>query len=179
MRSLIASLLLALPVSLTAQHCPWDCTGMLMLKTDATAAEIKKLQPALVDENKNTVIDTLYGTGSDQTFDTCYFLLYNDFVKYRAGRIQLHHWYAFDTLFHFAEGNYVVHYNYCKYGKEGKLFIRYNDSSGTSGYRYKEVTAMNRIHLHDYNREIREHQTDQLRKTLSPFVIDFNRKDLQ
>lgn len=144
------------PLLLKAQHCPWDCSGMILLDTRLSGAEFEKLEPVLVDRDKKIVIDTVYGTGVD-SFDSCYFLSYADFTSYRTKRIQLHYWYKYDTLYHFAAHFYLVRYNYCRFGKEGNtdLMIRFRDpDSGT--YRYIDIPVGRRIHLHNYNMEIRK-----------------------
>ncbi len=160
-----------------AQHCPWDCTGFLMVKTDASPAEVKKLDPVLTDANHRIVIDTLYGTNKN-TFDTCRFLYFDDFIAYRTKRIQLHHYYMYDTMLHFAKGYYVVHYNYCKYQGSGdpNLFLRFKNSSGT--YTFIPIPYSNRIHLHNFNVEIIEHKTDQLVSMSQPYIIMVRKEDL-
>src|SRR6185295_4818129 len=100
-------------------------TGMILMKTAIPKEQLYKLKPVLVDENKDIIIDTIYGTGLD-TYDTCKFLYYNDFMKYRGGKVSLHHWYAYDTVYQFASGYYMVKTNYCKY-KSRKLFLRFTE----------------------------------------------------
>ena len=97
MKKSLLSLFIILWIGANAQHCPWDCTGFLMIKTNASEAEMKKLKPVLVDGRKKPVVDTLYGTGLP-TYDLCTFLLYRDFKKYRTERIKLHWVYQYDTL---------------------------------------------------------------------------------
>ncbi len=160
---------------LYAQHCPWDCTGMLQLETNVAKAVIYKMKPVLVDENKMIITDTIYGTGKG-TYDRCDFLYYDDFVKYRKKKIAIHHWYQYDTMYHFAEGRYIVHYNFCKYqGK--KLFLRYNDPySKTKSYRYIEIPADKRIHLHEYNNQLRQNETAELKTITKQFVMEIDCK---
>lgn len=172
MKPLIIGIFLLSFINASAQHCPWDCTGFLMIKTDATKSEIEKLQPVLVDANKQVVIDTLYGTGKD-TYDTCTFMEYDDFVKYRTERTRLHHWYEYDTVLNFAKDHYVVHYNFCKH--EGKqLFIRYM-GPGHGHYHYMEIPADKRIHLHDLNNMIREKNYTGILKQVEPNIINVSR----
>jgi hypothetical protein len=156
-----------------AQHCPWDCTGMIQLQTDISKETVYKMRPVLVDEKKMVVTDTIYGTGKD-TYDRCDFLFYDDFVKYRKKKIAIHHWYQYDTMYHFAEGRYIVHYNFCKYrGK--KLFLRYIDPySKSKGYRYIEIPADKRIHLHDYNNQLRQNETAELKSATKQFVLEID-----
>jgi hypothetical protein len=59
---------------LFAQHCPWDCSGMVMLQTNIPKDTFYKLNPVLADENKNELYDTVYGTGKD-TWDECKFFM--------------------------------------------------------------------------------------------------------
>lgn len=161
-----------------SQHCPWDCTGFLMLRTDASYAEMKKLNPVLVDGRKNIVVDTLYGTGLP-TYDSCIFMLFSDFKKYRTERIKLHPWYEYDTLLNFAEGHYVVHYNYCRYkwDQNSSLFIRYNDPEVKNSYKYMEIPPDKRIHLHDFNSAIRIEKKKNILADVEPMVILINRKE--
>src|SRR6266498_1925316 len=144
-----------------AQHCPWDCTGMVMLQTDILKEKVYKMKPVLVDGNKKVITDTLYGTGLP-TYDRCDFLEQSDFTAYRKKRIAIHYFYQYDTSYYFAEGKYIVHYNFCAYrGK--KLYLRFNDpSSQKLKYLYVAIPASNRIHLHEYNNEIMEKKTNEL-----------------
>ena len=178
MRYLLFLSLLIITVSTSAQHCPWDCSGLLMIKTDATKGEMKKLDPVLVDINNKPVIDTLYGSGAG-TYDLCRFLYYDDFLKFRINRIQVHYWYGYDTVYHFAKEHYVVRFNYCRYSTDGPtdLFIRYNDPSSSSGYKYIEIPASRRIHLHDYSREINKGQTAEILQSIQPFILNISRKE--
>jgi hypothetical protein len=167
---LLTSLFLFLKAS--AQHCPWDCTGFLMLKTDATEAEMQMLRPVLVDADKQVVIDTLYGTGKD-TYDSCIFLEYRDFVKYRTARIKVYYWYQYDTVLKFAKDYYVVHYNFCK--NSGKpLFIRYT-GPGHGHYHYIEIPDEKRIHLHELNAMILAKDYEGILKKVEPNIISVNR----
>ena len=73
-----------------AQHCPWDCGGLLLLKTGISPGNFYKLSPVLVDENKNLIVDSIYGTGKE-SYDTCKFLSYEDFLRYRTQRTSIIH----------------------------------------------------------------------------------------
>lgn len=130
------------------QHCPWDCSGMILLQTNIAKEKFYKLHPVLVDENKREITDTVYGTGKD-TYDKCDFLSYEDFTAYRIQRIKVHHWYQYDTFYHFAKGGYIVKYNFCQY--EGrKLYLRFQDpNSSTALFRYLEIPREKRMHLHN------------------------------
>jgi len=88
----------------------------------------------LADGGQNVVVDTIYGTGL-ATYDTCRFLPYEDFLKYRIEKINLHYWYGYDTVYHFAKGHFIVRYNFCRFNRDGRsdLFIRFNDPSGANG----------------------------------------------
>lgn len=149
------------------------------MKTNVPVLVINNLNPVLVDTDKKIVIDTLYGTGKN-TYDTCTFLYYDDFIKYRTERIQLHYWYAYDTLLSFAANHYLVHYNFCKFkwDQQGSLFIRWNDpESKTTAYRYIEIPASSRIHLHDYNNEIRNRDKNAILKAIAPFILSIRREE--
>ena len=152
------------------QHCPWDCSGMILLQTDAPKEKLYLLHPVLVDENKKEVIDTVYGTGLD-THDKCEFLSYEDFTALREKKIGLHHWYGYDTLYHFTAGKYLVKYNFCKYQDE-KLYLRFEDPhAGSITFHYIEIPENRRIHLHNYNTELRKRETKELKKLTELFVL--------
>lgn len=155
----------------SAQHCPWDCSGMILLNTTISKEKLYKLHPVLVDENKKEVIDTVYATGSD-TDDNCEFLSYEDFTAYRTKKITIYYWYGYDTFYHFTQGGYIVKYNFCKY-REKKLYLRFEDAY-TRGvtFRYIEIPENLRMHLHDYNNELTGRKTKELKKMTQPFVLN-------
>jgi hypothetical protein len=170
MRPVLILFLLVVCQITNAQHCPWDCTGMIMLQTDVPKEKVYKMKPVLVDENKKVITDTIFGTGLP-TYDRCDFLEHRDFTSYRAKRITLYHFYQNDTAYHFAEGKYIVHYNFCEY-RDKELYLRYIDpASKKIKYLYVAIPASNRIHLHEYNEEIRERRTDELKQALKDFVL--------
>jgi len=153
-----------------AQHCPWDCAGMIMLQTGIPKEKVYKMKPVLVDEDKNVIIDTLFGTGQP-TYDRCDFMAYKDFTAYRKKRMALHYVYEYDTSYYFAAGRYIVHYNFCKY-EDKNLYLRYNDPyASETKYIYVPIPVANRIHLHEYNNEIRGKQTNKLRQALKRFEL--------
>ncbi|MGQ0738723.1 MAG: hypothetical protein ACT4OJ_06650 [Bacteroidota bacterium] len=179
MKRLYALLLLLLPSITQAQHCPWDCSGMILLKTDVSPAEFAKLNPVLADGDKRVVIDTIYGTGKD-TYDSCRFLSYDDFLRYRTEKIKLHYWYGYDTLYHFARGYYVIRYNYCRYKWDGRsdLFIRFNSlSAGKEESLFIAIPTGRRIHLHEYNMEINRRQTDKILSAIEPLIMEVGRAE--
>jgi len=167
---LLFLVLLTLPEFLPAQHCPWDCTGMILLQTNIPAERFYKLELVLTDENKNELYDTVYGTGKD-TWDECKFLSYEDFTAYRSQRTAVHHFYEYDTFYHFAQGLYMVKYNFCD--NEGKkLYLRFFDQrSGNNSYRYIEIPESMRIHLHDYSRDLWARNTEEIKKSIQPFIL--------
>jgi hypothetical protein len=156
------------PWCLFAQHCPWDCIGLVQLQTTIPKATVYRLHPVLVDENKQIIIDTMYGTNKP-AYDSCWFLFEADFTKYRERKIAIHQWYQYDTFYHFAAGFYIVQYNFCKYQGE-KLYLRYTDPYSTS-YHYVEVPQEMRIHLHDYNNQMRENKTDEIKKDVRNSIL--------
>lgn len=180
MKRLIFLCLLAGSFSASGQHCPWDCSGMILFKTDIPDTAFNKLNPVLVDENKNSITDTMYGTGLD-TYDACRFLLYSDFKAYRTAKIKLHHWYQYDTLYNFANGYYVVKFNYCRFKRTGKsLYVRLNTSNVQQPeYHYIEVLPVNRIHLHDYSQLINHHDHEAILREIQPFILSITRDSLQ
>ena len=156
-----------------AQHCPWDCSGMILVETPVEKGMVYKMEPVLVDGDKKVIVDTMYGTDKP-TYDRCDFLSYDDFTNQRTKKIAIHHWYEYDTFYHFAAGRYVVKYNFCEY-QDKKLYLRYSEASATSKiYHYIEIAASNRIHLHDYNSQLRERKTEEIKKDLKDSVLVLN-----
>jgi hypothetical protein len=171
-RYLIILMVLVSTVS-RAQHCPWDCSGMILVKTDVSRENVYKLSPVIVDENKKIIVDTIYGTGKD-TYDSCKLLYYDDFLAYRIQRTALHYWYGYDTMYHFAEGYYVIKINYCGFSKKN-VFLRLNNpSSNGTLYNYIEIPASAFIHLHDYNMEIRGGKSETIREGVKGAIINMN-----
>lgn len=160
-----------------SQHCPWDCSGMILLKTDISKEEFTKLNPVLVDAHKQLIVDTVYGTGL-ATYDSCRFLYYDDFVQYRTGRIKLHHWYRYDTAYYFARGHYLVRFNYCRYarGADTGLYIRYDDPV-LHEPKYIEVPADRRIHLHIFYRQIYNRLPLDKIESMPALIMQVNRKE--
>jgi hypothetical protein len=153
-----------------AQHCPWDCSGMLLVNTSVSKVTIYKLKPVLVDEAKRPIVDTLYGTDKP-TYDRCNLLFYDDFTKQRSEKIAVHHFYEYDTFYHFATGNYIVKYNFCEY-QDKKLYLRYSDPYSSSDvYHYIEIPQNIRIHLHDYNNQLRERKTEEIKNDLKTSIL--------
>ena len=156
-----------------SQHCPWDCSGMILLQTNIPKEKLYKLQPVLVDENKKEITDTVYGTGKD-TYDKCAFLSYEDFTAYRTQRIKVHHWYQYDTFYHFTKGGYIVKYNFCQYRNQ-KLYLRFQDPDTTTvTFRYLEIPQDKRMHLHNYNKELTQRETLLLQQVTKPFAFVVN-----
>jgi hypothetical protein len=159
-----------------AQHCPWDCSGLLMIRTNVTPAELKKMDPVLVDANKKLITDSVYGTGKE-THDSARILFYDDFLAYRTERIKLHHWYGFDTVYHFAKGHHVARFNFCRFNNK-KLFIRFHDPSTAAGeYSYIEMPNDRRIHLHEYNMLINRRKSEELLSLLQPLILQVSRSE--
>jgi hypothetical protein len=170
MKKGILLLIILLSIKGMAQHCPWDCAGMIMLETDLAKEKIEHLNLVLVDENYKEVVDTVYGTGKE-TYDYCIFLELDPFTEYRKGKIAVLHWYAYDTTYAFANGNYIVKYNYCKY-RNKKLYIRYLDQYNRAlVFHYIEIPDGKRIHLHDYNKELIGRENEEIRKDVKPKVM--------
>jgi len=160
-----------LPGLVAAQHCPWDCTGLVQFKIEATKVQIEKMNLVLVDEEKNEVIDTLYGTGKN-TYDTCKVLFYDDFILYRTQRIATHHGYSYDTVYYFAKDKYLARYNFCKYENK-RIYLRFSDRYSRSlRYHFIEIPATNRVHLHQYNEYLQYDRTSELKELLGPFVLN-------
>lgn len=173
MKITFLALLLWTSSATCAQHCPWDCTGMLVVQTNIPETELQQLHPVLVDRDKNILIDTMYGTGKN-TSDTCELLSYAAFQAYRIQRITLHYWYRYDTMYAFAKDRYLIKFNYCKY-RDQDLFIRYTKNlGGETIVGYILVPAANRLHLHDYNRELISHNLARLQALTASAVLTLN-----
>jgi len=168
MRAALVFMLLIFSQLTNAQHCPWDCSGMIQIHTNTAKETVYKMNPVLVDANKNIITDTMFGTGLD-TYDRCDFLYFDDFVDNRAKKIGVHHWYQYDTVYHFAEGNYLVKYNYCKYQGQ-KLYLRFTDLYSKK-YHYMEIPQSRRIHIHDYSHQLQEGDNAIIRKKIKNFII--------
>jgi len=178
MRRLLIIFFLLISQSLLAQHCPWDCSGMILVRTDITATEFNKLAPVLVDQDKRIVVDTIYGTGLD-TYDTCRLMYYDDFLLYRSNKIQTHSWYGFDTVYHFAKDHYLLRFNYCRFDSDSdKLFLRYNIPSGPAGaYQYLEIPAEKRIHLHEHSRLLNDRSYNAILNAIQSQILVPGRSD--
>ena len=156
-----------------AQHCPWDCSGMIIVETPVAKGVVYELEPVLVDEEKKVIVDTMYGTDKP-TYDRCDLLFYDDFTKQRTEKIAIHHWYEYDTFYHFAAGHYIIKYNFCEY-RDKKLYLRYSDPSSKSKiYHYIEIPGNIRVHLHDYNSELRERKTEEIKNDLKTSMLVLN-----
>ena len=156
-----------------SQHCPWDCSGMIIVETPVAKGMVYKLEAVLVDEEKKVIVDTMYGTDKP-TYDRSDLLSYDDFTKERTKKIAIHHWYEYDTFYHFAAGHYIVKFNFCEY-QDKRLYLRYSDPSFKSKvYQYIEIPATNRVHLHDYNSQLRERKTEEIKNDLKASVLVLN-----
>jgi len=177
MKKILTAILLIIAASAGAQHCPWDCSGMILVKTDLSPAEFSQLHAVLVNDNKEPVIDTLYGTGA-ATYDTCSFLYYDDFLAYRTARIPVHHWYRYDTVYAFAAGYYIVRFNYCKYRRGNTdLFIRYIlPAKDPAAFKYIGIPLSSRVHLHDYNGQINRRESAEIIRSIEPMVLVVSRE---
>jgi len=157
-------------VNCFAQHCPWDCAGMILIETPVPKEQINSLSPLLVDEYRKTMTDTVYGTGLD-TYDACEFLFSDDFTECRKKKTELHQFYNYDTAYYFTQNKFVVKYNYCNY-KDKKLFIRFMDPYRRDlHYHYIEVPENKRIHLHDYNEQIKNRSYHGMDTLIQPYVM--------
>ncbi len=179
MRVLLVGLILLATLNSQAQHCPWDCSGMIVLNTDIPRATLEKLKPVLVDDQYQVIRDTVWGTGKeDKTNDRCDFLYYDDFLANRVEKTKLHHFYNYDTMYYFAKGSYMVKYNHCKY-RQKKIYLRYNDpDKGETQFHYLEIPDRARIHLHDYNRFLWDKQGVEMKKELATAFLFLQWKEL-
>ena len=154
-----------------AQHCPWDCSSMVVIQTTVSKDNFYKFGAVLVDEEQKEVVDNLFGTGED-IYDNFKFLSYYDFTAFRKKKISVHHWCAYDTVYRFARGYYIVKFNYCKY-KDKKLYIRFvhRYTRGLT-FHYIEVPPRKRLHLHNYNDALRNGASKQLKKQIQPLIVN-------
>ena len=144
---------------------------MIIVETPVARSTIYELEPVLVDEEKKVIVDTMYGTDKP-TYDRCDLLFYDDFTRERTKKIAIHRGYEYDTFYHFAAGYYVVKYNYCEY-RDKKMYLRYADPS-SKVYHYIEIPGSIRIHLHDYNNQLRERKTEEIKNDLKASVLWLN-----
>jgi hypothetical protein len=178
MQKLFLIFIIAFSIKASAQHCPWDCTGLILIQTDMDPREFGKMNMTLVDSSKKVMVDTLFGTGRP-TYDTCRLMQYDDFMNYRIQRIQLHYWYQYDTVYKFAKGLYLARFNYCQY-KNSPLYLNWSDVNGKSGTNhYFEISPANRIHLHDFSRQLNNRDYDQIRREINPKIIRIRQRDLK
>ena len=156
---------------------------MIIFKTSLPKGKVYGLEPVLVDERKMVITDTMYGTGLP-TYDKCEFLYYKDFRSYRKKKIKLHHWYQYDTLYHFKEGSYIVKFSFCKY-RDAELYLRFIDPySRATTYHYIKIPVNFRIHLHDYSSQLFERRSDEIKNAVRNSVLvmdcekwEFKRQD--
>jgi len=155
--------------SVTAQHCPWDCSGLILLEPGIARDRASKLDLVLVDKDFHVIADTIFGSGTDN-HPVSRFYYYDDFLADRIKRTGNQRWYRYDTVYHFAAGTYLARYNFCRYDNE-KLFLRYTDPvSREDIFRYIPVPDSNRVHLHDYHALLNALDTAQMKKETAPFV---------
>jgi hypothetical protein len=57
-------------------------------------------------------------------------------------------WYAYDTVFHFAEGSPVTLYNFCDYHNQD-LFVEVKSKSNPSQKHYFKLNIDQKFHLHE------------------------------
>jgi len=79
-KQLLLLLLVANSFKSQAQYCPWDCSGMIKLKTPVGAKElVYKLNPALVDETNWSLTPCM--EQANPFMIASIFLHYDDFVN--------------------------------------------------------------------------------------------------
>lgn len=169
-------LLMTFPGLVFAQHCPWDCSGMIMIETDVPKDRVYRMQPILVDENKNVIADTIYGTESP-AYDTCKLMFQDDFTALRTEKIKHHRWYQYDTAYHFASGLLITRINFCK-NHTKTIYLRWvfpDDKKAM--YYYKELPLESLIHLHSYNNELRKRENEKMRKDVDYAIVRMNCRD--
>ena len=181
MKKLLLICFILSTAELLAQHCPWDCSGMVLVSSAITPAEYKKLQPVLVDSNKNVLISEYSVTGK-MIPDTNFLFSYEDFMADRTIKIATFSWYVYDTIYHFAKGHFLARFNHCRFSRQqAKLFIRFNDVSGASAvsgaYHFIPVPLDKRIHLHDHQALFWDKNISAMQEAVKPFVMNIERKE--
>jgi hypothetical protein len=54
-----------------AQHCPWDCSGMIIVETPVAKGMVYKIRARIGSmKKKKVIVDTMYGTDKP-TYDRC------------------------------------------------------------------------------------------------------------
>jgi hypothetical protein len=145
-----------------AQHCPWDCAGMIIVDTNVPREKIAALRPFLVDEKGKGI--------ARDTYDECELMYYDDFTEKRKSKVLEHPYYRYDTAYTFAQGKFIVKYNYCEH--KGKLYLSFiNPYRRDLHYEMIEVAENKRIHLHDYNEQLRERGFPGMDALLQPFIL--------
>jgi hypothetical protein len=140
MRITILITLLFITKLLAAQHCPWDCSGIVILDWPANKS-FPSYTVSLVDKNHEVVSNHNVYESPESKFQ-----LYGDLKKELSSKIPQNHWYENDTVFHFAEGSPVTLYNYCDY--RGDLFVEVRFNT-TSQKWYFKLNEDQKFHLHN------------------------------
>lgn len=170
MRCIILFALLFFSLLVKAQHCPLDCCGMLLVKTDLSTEQLYALHPVLTGPNKKTIVDSLFSSKKIFT-DTCKLLYYPDFLAYRSAKIAANNFYHYDTLCYFAKGYYVIRVNFCTYRNQ-PLYIRFTITDGSKPkYQYVAVAAASLIDLHNLFPLIIHKKTELILPKIAPFII--------
>lgn len=174
---ILLALLLSVTTGINAQHCPWDCSGLVVVKTNIPVATLKQMGFVLVDENKKII--TASRKGDSKAFmDTSLLEPYDEFVAKRKAGLNDYHWYQYDTAYHFAEGKYLLHFNHCD-GYKKKLYLRYQ-RAGAAGIKflYIEVPDNKRISLHDFSDELYGRNYKAISEKIKPNILFLDCKKL-
>lgn len=177
MRKLLILLTFLLPAATNAQHCPWDCSGLVVVETNIPGATLKQMGFVLVDEHKKII--TTSRTGDGKPFmDTSLLESYDEFVNKRKAGLNDYRWYQYDTAYHFAEGKYLLHFNHCD-GYKKKRYLRYQ-RAGAAGIKflYIEVPDDKRISLHDFSDELYDRKYKEISEKIKSNILFIDCKKL-
>src|SRR5688572_18135654 len=126
----------------SAQHCPWDCSGIVILDWPADK-KFNNYQVRLVDSSYKVVFNhNVYEKTESQ------FSIYEELKKQLNLKISKYSWYEYDTVLNFAAGSPVALYNFCDYHGED-LFIEVKSKKGPSNKNYFKLNEDQKFHLHE------------------------------
>jgi hypothetical protein len=160
-----------------AQHCPWDCSGMVLVETNLAPKQMEQAHLMVTGENKKPVIDTFSNEGKP-FYDTCRLYPYAEFLKKRKEQLKTYRWYQYDTVYHFAENKYLVRFNLCRfYGK--KLFLSFQHPyTRNLQIIYIEIPDNKRISLHAISDKLYKRDYEAISKEIAPMIMRLDCKEL-
>lgn len=155
MRFILSFLFIMMTTGLAAQHCPWDCSGLVILDWPENR-KFSDYDVSLVDSQRKVVTNTnVYETTASG------FLPYEELKEQLTEKISKHSWYEYDTALHFAKGSPVTLYNYCEYQQD--LFVEVKSKKDPGSKHYFPLNNDQKFHLHN-----REHWQGKLPEEFDP-----------